>query len=154
MIVLALLAVLLDSVVPVQPSSWRAIEVKIDKPETTVECAYSVEQDAARVEAILLTRHDAERFNQGKSYHPLASTGFQTEGKLRYEIDQPGDYVLLLDNRLESRKATDVSLKINLREPPSIVVGTVSPERRQVVITLSLLFFLGVVMFSARQFMK
>jgi hypothetical protein len=107
-----------------------------------------------RSEAILLTRRDAERFNQGRSYHPLASTGFQNTARLRYEIDEPGDYVLLLDNRLESGRTTDVSLKINLRDPPSIVAGTVSPERRQVVITLSLLFFLGVVMFSARQFMK
>jgi hypothetical protein len=154
MMVLALLAVLLDSVVPVQPSSWRAIEVRVDKPGTTVECSYSVDGDVARVEAILVTRHDAERFNQGRSYHPLASTGFQTAGKLRSEIDEPGDYILLLDNRLESGRATDVSLKINLRDPPSVVAGTVSPERRQVVITLSLLFFLGVVMFSARQFMK
>ncbi len=154
MIVLALLAVLVDSVVPVQPSSWRAIEVKVDKPGTTVECSYTVDGDTARVEAILVTRHDAERFNQGRSYHPLASTGFQTTGKLHFEIDEPGDYVLLLDNRLESGRTTDVSLKIDLRDPPNIVAGTVSPERRQVVITLSLLFFLGVVMFSARQFMK
>ena len=154
MIALALLAVLVDTVVPVQPASWRAIEVKIEKPDTTVDCSYSVEQDSARVEAILVSRHDAERFNQGRSYHPLASTGFQTAAKLRFEIDQPGDYVLLLDNRLETHRSTDVSLKINLREPPSIVAATVSPERRQVVITLSLLFFLGVVMFSARQFMK
>jgi hypothetical protein len=154
MIVLALLAVLVDSVVPVKPSSWSAIEVKVEKPGTTVECSYNVDRDAVRVEAILLTRHDAERFNQGRSYHPLASTGFQTTARLRYEIDEPGDYVLLLDNRLESGRTTDVSLRINLRDPPSIVAGTVSPERRQVVITLSLLFFLGVVMFSARQFMK
>ena len=154
MIVLALLAVLVDSVVPVQPSSWRAIDVKIAKPGTTVECSYNVDQAAVRVEAILVTRHDSERFNQGRSYHPLASTGFQNAAKLRFEIDEPGDYVLLLDNRLEGQRATDVSLKINLRDPPNIVAGTVSPERRQVVITLSLLFFLGVVMFSARQFMK
>ena len=154
MILLALLAILTDGIVSVPASHWSAIDLPVSQAGSTVEASFSVPQGATAVEAIIVTRRDADRFNAGRSYHPICRSGYLTEGRLRCEIEQKGDYILLLDNRIEGRKATEVTLKINVREPASIIAITVPPQKRAVIIALSLLFFVAVVMYSARQFMR
>src|SRR3954451_7081654 len=154
MILLALLAILTDGVVSVPPSHWSAVELPIYQTGTTVEASFSVPQGGTAVEAIIVTRKDADRFNSGRSYKPICRSGYLAEGKLRCEIDQKGDYILLLDNRIEGRKPPKAPLKINLREPASIIAITVPPQKRAIIIALSLLFFVAVVMYSARQFMR
>ncbi len=153
-LVLALWAVLTDGVVSVPASRWSAIEVPVKQGGTVVEASFAVPGGATSVEAILVTRKDAGRYNAGRSYQPLCRSGYQTEGKLRCEVDQKGDYILLIDNRIEGRKPTEVSVKISLREPASIIAVTVPQQKRAIIIALSLLFFVAVVMFSARQFMR
>ena len=88
------------------------------------------------------------------SHHPLCRSGYQTEGKLRCEAEQKGDYVLLIDNRIEGRKPAEVSVKISLREPASIIAVTIPARKRAIIIALGMLFFVAVVMYSARQFMR
>ena len=90
----------------------------------------------------------------GRSFQPLYSTGFQSSTRFRYDIDQPGEYVLLLDNRLEGRGPTPVKVRIELWNPGAVQARTVPKERQRIVIGLSLLFFAAVVAFSARQFLK
>ena len=154
MIPLALLAILTDGVLSVPASRWSAIDVPVNHSGTVVEASFSVPSGNTAVEAILVTRKDADRFNAGRSYQPVCRSGYQTEGKIRCEAEQKGDYVLLIDNRIEGRKATEVSVKISLREPASIIAITVPPQKQAIIISLSLLFFVAVVMYSARQFMR
>ena len=154
MILLALMAILLDGAIAVPPSHWQAIDVEVEKAGSVVEASFSVANEETKVEAILVTRREAGRFNAGKSYTALSRTGYTSSGKLRYEVDQAGDYILLLDNRIDARRAAEVSMKLTVREPASIIAVTVPPQRRAVIIFLSLLFFVAVVMYSARQFMR
>ncbi len=154
MILLALLAILTDGVVSVPASRWSAIEVPVNQSGTVIEASFSVPSGGTAVEAILVTRKEADRFNAARSYHALCRSGYQTEGKLRCEAEQKGDYVLLIDNRIEGRRPTEVSIKINMREPASIIAVTIPAQKRAVIIAFSLLFFVAVVMYSARQFMR
>jgi hypothetical protein len=149
-----LLAILTHGVLSVPASRWSAIDVPVAQPGTVIEASFSVPSGDTAVEAILATRKEADRFNAGRSYHPLCRSGYQTEGKLRCEAEQQGDYVLLIDNRIEGRKPAEVSLKINTREPASIIAVTIPPQKRAIIIALSMLFFVAVVMYSARQFMR
>ena len=145
MILLALLAILTDGVISVPASRWSAIEVPVNQSGTVIEASFSVPSGDTAVEAILVTRKEADRFNAARSYHALCRSGYQTEGKLRCEAEQKGDYVLLIDNRIEGRRSTEVSVKINMREPASIIAVTVPPGKRAIIIALSLLFFVAVV---------
>ena len=154
MILMALLAILTNGVVSVPASRWSAIDVPVPHAGTVVEVTFSVPSGYTAVEAVLVTRKDADRFNGGRSYHPLCRSGYQTEGKLRCEAEQKADYVLLLDNRIEGRKSAEVSVKIDLREPASIIAVTLPAQNRAIIIALGLLFFVAVVMYSARQFMR
>src|SRR5881628_3789373 len=114
MLVFALLAILMDSTVSVPKSHWLGVKTQVPLAGTTVDCTIQVEHDSAKVDAILMTREDAERFNRGRSYHPLYQTGFQNSARFRYTVEQPGEYILMLDNRLEGRHETKVAVKVDL----------------------------------------
>ena len=74
--------------------------------------------------------------------------------QFRVLIPDAGDYVLVLDNRLEGRFPTQVSLRLEMTHPNDARVRTVSPERRRATVALSLLFFGAVVVFSAVRFLR
>jgi hypothetical protein len=154
MLFIPLLTVLMNSVVTVPASRWIAIEVDVAKPATIVDATVEVEGSSAKVDALLMSRVDAERFNRGRSFHALNSTGFQSDSHLRYEIEQPGQYVLLLDNRLEGRSPTNVRVRLDLWSSNVPLVRTVPPQKRRVIVVLSVVFFLTVAGFSLRQFLK
>jgi hypothetical protein len=62
--------------------------------------------------------------------------------------------VLLLDNRLEGRFPTEVSLKFDVTHPHDVRVRTISRDRQRATVALSLLFFGAVVVFSAVRFLR
>jgi hypothetical protein len=146
--------VLHEGTISVPHSHWRAVDVLVSQPGTVVKCSFEVPEGASKIQATLVTLSDAERFSMGRSFSPLASTGFDDEATLRYEAEAPGRYVLLLDNRIEGRRPTEVRLKIELIKPEFKPARTVPPEKRLEVVFASVLFVLGVVAFSARKMMR
>ncbi len=153
MLLLALLAVLLDHTLDVPAGRWKAIDVKVAHRGTTIDCSVEAQPDSARVDALLLTRSDALRFEQGRSVRPLVQTGFQNASRIRHAIAEPGDYILMIDNRLEGRGSTKVAVKIDLWSMNGVEPITLPPRRRYLVVASSVLFFLGVVMYSAKKLM-
>lgn len=149
----AMLAVLTHGPVTIPPAHWQAISVVIDAPGTQVEVDFEVKR-GSRVEASLLTATEAVRFNRGRTVTPACASGFRADAHLRCRVAEPGQYVLLLDNRIESRQPALVDLRVSLQPPVDVVVRELPPERKSLVIALSIAFFGAVVLFSARQFLK
>ena len=154
MILFALLLALTESVVSVPPSHWTAIAVKTPMNGTTLHVSFEVRNGGSRVQAILLSREEAERFNRGKSIRPLHTSGFDQAGNFRVLVPDTGDYVLIIDNRLESRFPSAVYLRLEMSHPNDARVRTVSPERQRATVALSLLFFGAVIVFSAVRFLR
>jgi hypothetical protein len=152
--ILALLVVLADSVITVPTAYWRAVAVKVAENDTTVNCSFDVRSEGVKVQALLIERSQIERFRLGRSINPLYVTGLETSARFRQRIPDAGDYILVLDNRLEGRSPAEVALRIELSSPHSSIVREVPPERRRAIVALSLVFFGAVVVFSARQFLK
>ena len=92
---LALLWLLTESVVKVPASHWTAIELKIEQNGATVHADFEV-RNGAKIQAMVLSRKEAERLNRGRSVHPLFSSGFTTGDQFRVLVPDAGDYVLLL----------------------------------------------------------
>jgi hypothetical protein len=153
MTALAFLTLLANGLVSVPPSHWTAIDVNIPHDGTIVDCWFKV-VNGSRVQAILLDRQQAERFYRGRAIRPVHMTGFNDSGRFRLRLDDAGDYVLLIDNRIEGRTPTEVQVRVELLTPHSIFVRTAPPERRRAVVALSLLFFGSVLVFSARQYLR
>jgi hypothetical protein len=152
-LLIALLTVIIDGEVLLPRSNWRAIDVRVPQPGTIVKTTFRAPENSSRVQAYLVTRVDADRFARGGALRPLAMTTFEQEGMFHYVAEQAGDFILLLDNRIEGRRATQVHLQVELLGPAS-TVRTVPPERRRFVELASVMFFLAVVAYSARQLMR
>jgi hypothetical protein len=152
--ILALVVLLADGLVSVPPSEWKAVAVKIDRNNSTVHCAFDVRTKTTKVQAWLMERSQAYRFNRGRAVNALYSTGFETSARFRVRVQDAGEYVLMLDNRLEGRWPAEVALRIELSNPQDENVRELSPERRRTIVAISLIFFGAVVVFAARQFLK
>ena len=149
----AFLVVLTNGLLSVPPSHWQAIDLRIPHNGTTVDVEFEVQQ-GSRVQVLIMNRPQAERFNRGRSYEPIVSTGFEKSGRLKYRLADAGQYVLMIDNRIETRTPTLVHLRLELTNPYRADVRELSPARRRVVVTLSLVFFGAVVAFSAWRFLR
>lgn len=153
MVLLALLLFLTQTVVKVPPSHWTAIALSVPQNGATVHLSFEV-QNGGNVQAMVLSRPEAERFHRGRTTRPLFTSGFKGSGDYRILVPDAGEYVLLLDNRLEGRFPTEVSLKFDVTHPTDVRVRTVPPERRRATVALSLLFFGAVLVFSAVKFLR
>jgi hypothetical protein len=152
--IFALLVVLANGPITIPAGHWKAVQVNVHDHDSTIHCSFEVQTTGAKIQAMLMERPRFERFHQGRHVNPLYTTGFETSARFRYRVPEAGEYVLLLDNRLEGRSPTEASLRIELTSARSTISHEVPPERRRAIVALSLIFFGAVVVFSARQFLK
>ena len=99
------------------------------------------------VRLLLMTRQDVERMSDGQPHETMMAVGPEHAGSLQYAVPQPGDYVLVVDNRANAVPArVQLSVWLDFRRLTGI-----SPQRQLTVILLSFAFFFGVVGWSARK---
>lgn len=142
---------LVDEMISIPPSEWRYVELNLKQQPAAVECEYSCPA-GARVTVAVLRRDDMERLREDRPHGVMAATGPGAGGTLRFDIPEPGEYIVVAYNRLENRAA-----KVHLRVALDFSRTTwpriryVPSQRRAVVILAGFGFFFGVVIFSARR---
>ena len=141
-------APLLEETIVVEPGAWRSLALALRQRPAVVECSYQVVRGPA-VRLWLLEIRELERFRRGRSVRPLAVSPHHKQGSLREALGI-GQFALVVDNRLNARENVEVALRVTLnfhaweaRELP--------PERRALVVALSLLFFVAVIWWVARR---
>jgi len=90
-----------------------------------------------------MTSEEVENFRQGRPYTSLTDTPHSRSARLTRYLARPGDYVVLLDNRLESQ-AVEAHLKLELifdDAVSSFEPRTVPRGRRNAIVAASLGFF-------------
>jgi hypothetical protein len=141
---------LVDEPFEIPAHDWRFdSELGLHQRAAHLIAGYQV-KSGGPVRLLLMTREDVEQMSEGRRPSLMASSGPATAGSMRYNVTQPGDYALVVDNRDNDRPAR-VHLSVWLDFPP---VTTISPQRQLTVILLSFGFFFGVVTWSARRLWK
>lgn len=142
---------LLDEVVRIPASKYGLVDVMMRQQAATIDCEFQVQRGGEGVRLALMTRANARRLLAGRTYQALSTTTFLKSGRFRFPVDEPGEYVLVLDNQVEGRKPADVALKVSLifGEGSGAGVQELSPQRRYVVIAVSLLVFLAITAVTA-----
>jgi hypothetical protein len=154
MLPLLAFAVLMNSaLVEVPASRWSAVDLPVAQHDTVVDGDFEVIR-GSKVQIVIADREQAERLHRGRSFHPVFTSGFAAEGRIRVTLREAGDYVLLVDNRIEGRGSATVRLNLSTSNRINIQARELPPARRRAVIALSLLFFGSVVVFSAWQFLR
>ena len=141
---------LVDEPFDIPAHDWRFDnELGLHQHTATLIADYLV-KSGGDVRLLLMTRADVERMSDGKPHGALMTVGPDHSGRLQYAVPQPGDYVLVVDNRDNPEPArVHLSVWLDFRR-----VTGISPQRQLTVILLSFAFFFGVVGWSARRIWK
>jgi hypothetical protein len=147
---------LIDEVLRVRPGGVRGVSVPLPVRTARLECEFQVLRGGSGVRLVLLGVDDARRFEAGHSHQVLVATSYEKAGRLAYTIPEPGEYRLVVDNRLEGRGPADVHLRASLvfNDGPTPVPRQLPPARRWLVVILSLGFFAAVAVFAGRRLLR
>lgn len=151
---LALFVVLLQGAVTAPKGHWTSVPFSVEARNSTLSCSFEVLRGSSKVEVIIATEEEGRRFQAGHSFTALASTGFTKGDRLRVHLEEAGRYAAFIDNRLEGRFDAVVRVELHVFSPNAVGARTLPADRRRVVVTISLLLFGAIVVFSARQFLR
>jgi hypothetical protein len=144
--------VVMDETVRVPARRWEAFSLEVKQQPVAIECRYEVAGRGPGVRLSLMHRADMERFRDGIRHRVLAATDFEKSGGLRYGAAGPGEYSVVVDNRLAGSRAADVRLTVSL-----IFAGAraeaqeLSPRRRLVVILMTLAYMGAAAVIAVRR---
>ncbi len=144
---------LIDEEVTVSPSKVRPLEFDISSRNTRVLCKFRVVEGRSGVRAVLLKRDDVRLWLAGRAHHSLASTGLAETGGFMFLVNDPGEYAVVLDNRLEGRSAALVHLQVKLLSGAGVAgpVQFADPLRARLLVWGSILIFCLTAFFAAWQ---
>jgi hypothetical protein len=144
---------LTDEVYRIPRNEWWWVEVNLRQKPAQVLATYEVQSGPHKVRVALMTRDDLERLNNDLPHGVLAVSEPAKSGSLAYRVRRRGDYVLLVDNRVDGSQPAAVHLRIALdfagQTGPEET--QISPQRQLTVIVMSFAFFAGVAAYSAKR---
>ena len=131
---------MLNETIEVPRSQWRAMKVELRNRPATVEVDFRVTAGRSGVRVVFMTEQELKRFEKGERHEVLAQTDFSSKGTFRYLVGNPGDYRILLDNRLEGREPAAVAVKVALlhHDYTTFDAKTLPPGKRRAVVGISL----------------
>ena len=147
---------LVDEVYHIPPAEWKYVEVNLRQNPARVDASFDVQSGSETVRLALMTRAALENLRSDLPHGLLAVTASAKSGALRFRVRQPGDYVLVVDNRASKAKPAAVHLRISLdfAIPSGPEVTRLAPQRQLTVIAFAFAFFFGVVTWSARKLLR
>lgn len=147
----AVRTVLLNDAVSVPPSGSRFLPLRVPAGGAVLECWFALLEGGSGVRVALLARPAYERFRDGRSHEALAATSYVREGRLSAPVETPGEYGVLLDNRLEGRGPAEVRVEVTLAFDSSspAPVRELSRRHRAAAVILSLVYLFLVAGYTA-----
>lgn len=146
---------LVDEMVQIPAGEWRYVEVSLRQKPAFVSSNFEVAAGSHEVRLALMRRDDLEKLRQDRPHGVLTATDPAGSGRLRFQVQVAGDYVLLIDNR-EGRDPASAHLRVALdfRSPPEPAVTGLSLQRQVTVIAISFAVFFAIAGFSARRLLR
>lgn len=142
-------APLFEEVLTVPPGGWRTVTLSLRQRPAVLECAWEVRGGPA-VRLWLVERGDVDRFARGRALRPLAVSPHARRGQFRQALGI-GEFALLVDNRLSARHGVEIAVRAAL-DFMAVEARELPAERRAVIVTASLLFFLALSYWAVRRF--
>jgi hypothetical protein len=150
---------LVDNVYRIPAGEWRYVELGLNQKPAHVRARYDVRSGPRDVRLALLRAEDVERLRRDEPHGVMAVTTPGKSGVLEYDVIQPGDYAIVVDNRAVSEEGggpSMVRLAVSLDFAGGHAVETtrITPRRRLTVILVSFAVFFGIVSWSAHRLLR
>ena len=154
MVTLALILISISGVYEVAPSHWRAFQFRAEDPGHVISGSYEAAAESANVQVLILREAQLERFAEGRSVRPVYVSGFNDSSRFRTRLQDAGEYVLVLDNRLGGRRPARVALNFHTIAPRVLPVRTLPDSKRRAVVAMSLGFLGAVTVLAGALFLR
>ena len=142
---------ILDEVITIPPLGRRHVPIVLRQRPAEVVCSFSVISGGASARLTLVGPPQSRRRARG----PLADTGYKNSDILRYAVREPGNYGVVLESAPGNTGPVAVRLKVTLVfTEPGEAVRTLPPERRLLIVAISLLGFVGIVVWAGRKLLR
>jgi hypothetical protein len=144
---------LVDEVYQIPANEWRYVEVSLKQKPALVTARYEVTSGTGSLRLALLPSEDIEKLREGAPHSVLSVTAEGERGTLEYQVHEPGEYALVIDNR--GRAAASVRTRVWLdfaRHGPAVT--QLSPRRQFTIVAISFAVFFGIVTLSARRLLQ
>jgi hypothetical protein len=145
--------VLFDEVFQIPASKWRYATVPLKQPPVLMECDYKVVSGKGAVRVALVNSDGLDKLRQD-DYAPLGSVPYRPEGRFARLINVADEYAVVLHNGSGGPVSVKLRLALDFSGRGHPQARYLSPERRSAVIAISLLVFLGIVLYSAKKLLK
>ena len=144
---------LVDEVYQIPASEWRYVELGLNQQTAMVSARYQVTAGPPELRLALLRREDLEKLRAGAPHSVMDVTAEAARGALNYEVREPGEYVLVIDNQARAPASVHIRIWLDFaRRGPTVT--QLSPARQLAVVAISFLVFFGIVTYSARRLLK
>ncbi len=139
----------------IDPGEWRYFEFPSKEKDARLSVQFEVQspQSSSGVRIGVLAAEEFRRFRANQPNQALSASGYLKEGTLRTRLTQPGGYVVVIDNKMEGRRKYRVEMEVTLAygpDPESLPVVYASPQKRLVLVSVSLAGFLLILALSGR----
>jgi hypothetical protein len=143
---------LVDQVYTIPADEWRYVDLGLGQRPALVEAEYDVRSGSDQVRLAVMRRDDLDHLREGLPHGVVETTEPGRSGKVACQVRPPGEYVVVVDNRMGDGRAAVVRLRIWLEFPPGgAVPERLSPQRRLTVILVSFAAFFAIVTWSGRK---
>ncbi|MBV6433781.1 MAG: hypothetical protein IANPNBLG_04000 [Bryobacteraceae bacterium] len=141
-----------ERIVRVPAADFEALPLAVKNRPATVELEYEMRKGGAGVRIAVMPESEVGRFRAGRDPEEVASGTFEKSGRLKFHVSTPGDYVVVVDNRLEPQARATVDVRgVVTYDPGPREARYLSRGRKAVVITLSLGIFVAVAWLAGRR---
>jgi hypothetical protein len=141
---------LVDQIDVVPVNDWRFVDLGdlgLKQSLARVKADFNVESGPP-VQMILMEHADLELLKRGETHGLVATTPIRPRGHLEIRAGEPGDYVVVVENRSGRAGPATVHLRVSV---DFVEATQLSPERQLTVIAISFAVFFGIVTYSARR---
>jgi hypothetical protein len=145
---------LADEVYRIPPHYWRYMELGLKQRPALVNARFEVDEGPSRVRLALMTRDDLEHLRAGLPHALFTVTAAGPSGRLLYDLPQAGDYVLVVENRGAAEAVVHLRVLLDFSGRHSLTVTQITPQRRAVVVGISLAVFFAIVAYSGRRLLR
>jgi hypothetical protein len=145
--------VLADQDEDVGAGKLRTLELNLDYAPVRAVCEYSLVAGAQGVRVLLIRKEDLPRLARNLPFEPLVATPYAHRSAFSREVSAAGDYLLVLDNRLPGgtgRSTVHLHARLIYGAPETGPIQTLDPQRRRIVVGLSLGLFCALCVFAGQ----
>jgi hypothetical protein len=133
----------------IDPGEVRYFDVLSKQPGARLQLSFEVAspEKSSGVRVAVESEKDFGRLRGNLPHQEMMASAYRPEGALRARLPEPGRYFVVIDNQKEARRRSRVEMEVNLitgPDPETLPVGYASPQKRLVVVSVSVIAFLCV----------